>query len=121
MKLSLVSIEKDGIIRVAADGNITATDFDAGGKNPFEQLMGINWKTNRVLLNFENVTYVDSSAIGWLISCHKAFKDGGGILVVHSVQPTVRQILDVLKIGKVVPLVPSETEARALAATGGNA
>jgi anti-anti-sigma factor len=120
MKLSLVSIEKDGIIRVTADGNITAGDFDAGGKNPFEQILGSNWKTNRVLLNFENVNYIDSSAIGWLISCHKAFKEGGGVLVVHSLQPTVRQILDVLKIGRVVPLVASEEEARAIA-TGGNA
>ena len=49
---------------------------------------------------------------------HKAFKEGGGTLVVHSLQPAVKQILTVLKIGRVVPLVADETEARALAIGG---
>ena len=38
MKLTLLSIEKDGIIRVATEGNITTSDFEAGGKNPLETL-----------------------------------------------------------------------------------
>ena len=118
MKLTLVSIEKDGIIRVAADGNITTADFDASGKNPLEALLGITWFTNRVLLSLDRTDYIASSAIGWLIGCQKVFKDGGGVLIVHSVQPAVKQILDVLKIGRVVPLVADETEARAMAIGG---
>jgi anti-anti-sigma factor len=118
MKLSLVSIEKDGIIRVAVDGNITMADFGAGEKNPMETLLGANWATNRVLLNLEKCNYIDSSAIGWLIQCNKQFKDGGGNFVCYGLQPSVRQILDVLKIGRVVPLVADEAEARTLAAGG---
>jgi anti-anti-sigma factor len=119
MKLTLLSIEKDGTIRVATEGNITTADFDAGGKNPLETLLGATWFTTKVLLNMERTDYIDSSAIGWLISCQKAFKDGGGTLIVHSIQPSVRQILDVLKISRVVPLVNNEAEARAMA-IGGN-
>jgi len=118
MKLQLVSIEKDGIVRVAAEGNITTADFDASGKNPLEKLLGVTWFTNRVLMNLDRTDYIDSSAIGWLIGTQKAFRDGGGTLVVHSLQPAVRQILDVLKIGRVVPMVADETEARALAIGG---
>ncbi len=118
MKLTLVSIEKDGIIRVATEGNITTSDFEAGGKNPLEAALGQTWFTNRVLLNMERTDYIDSSAIGWLIGCHKSFKDGGGVLIVHSVQPSVKQILDVLKIGRVVPLAKDEAEARAMAIGG---
>ena len=118
MKLQLLSIEKDGIVRVAAEGNITTADFDASGKNPLEQLLGVTWFTNRVLMNLDRTDYIDSSAIGWLIGTQKAFKDGGGALVVHSLQPAVRQILDVLKIGRLVPLVADETEARAVAIGG---
>ena len=118
MKLTLTSIEKDGIVRVAADGNITTADFDSSGKNPLESLLGVTWFTNRVLLNLDRTDYIDSSAIGWLIGTHKAFKEGGGTLVVHSLQPAVKQILTVLKIGRVVPLVADETEARALAIGG---
>jgi len=118
MKLTLVSIEKDGIIRVAADGNITTSDFDSSGKNPLESLLGLTWFTNRVLLNLDRTDYIDSSAIGWLIGTQKSFAEGGGVLVVHSVQPAVRRILDVLKIGRVVPMVADETEARAIAIGG---
>ena len=115
MKLTLLSIEKDGTIRVATDGNITTADFEAGAKNPLENLLGKPGST-RVLLNMEKTDYIDSSAIGWLIGSHKHFKDGGGALVAHSVQPSVRQILELLKIGRVVPLAKDEAEARSLAA-----
>jgi hypothetical protein len=56
MKLSLVSIEKDGVVRVASDGNITCEDFRvADGKNPVEGVLGQTWSNNRVLLNLESV------------------------------------------------------------------
>jgi anti-anti-sigma factor len=112
MKLSLVSIEKNGVVRVAAEGNITTQDFSASDKNPLEKLLGVTWFTNKVMLDLDRTDYIDSSAIGWLIGSQRAFKDGGGKFVVHSIQPAVRQILDLLKIGKVVPLVADEPEAR---------
>ena len=118
MKLTLLSFENDGFARVATEGNITTADFEAGGKNPFESTVGANWVTHRVLLNMEKTDYIDSSAIGWLIACHKSFKDGGGQLIVHSVQPSVKQILDVLKVARIIPLVKDEAEARATAIGG---
>lgn len=117
MKLTLVSIEKDGIIRVATEGNITSGDFD-GASNPLEALLGATWFTTRVLLNMDRTDYIDSSAIGWMIGSHRSFKEGGGAFICHSIQPGVKQILDVLKIGKVVPMVADEAEARALAIGG---
>lgn len=119
MKLTLQSIERDGIIRVASDGPIIAGDFDPIGKNPFESLLGATWASMKVLLNFENTDYIDSSAIGWLIASQKAFKEGGGMLIVHSIQPSVKQIFDLLKVGRVVSMVSDESEARELA-IGGN-
>jgi len=118
MKLTLLSIDNQGLIHVNAEGSITGHDFPADGRDPFETLLGANWKSNRVVLSAAGVTYIDSSAIGWLIGACRSFKDGGGLLVVHSVQPNVRQILDVLKVGKVVPLADSEAAARALAVGG---
>jgi anti-sigma B factor antagonist len=119
MKLKLVSIEKDGVVRVAADGNITTADFHGGNAhNPLETVLGATWFTNRVLLDLGQTDYIDSSAIGWLIGSHKAFKQGGGGLVVHSVQPSVKQILDLLKIERVVRICADEAQARSALATG---
>jgi len=104
MKLTMVSIEKGGLILVAAEGNITAADVDPTVVNPLQTLLGATWSTNRVLLNMEQSGYIDSSAIGWLMSTHKAFKEAGGQMVIYNVQPAVRQLLDMLKIGRILPI-----------------
>jgi anti-anti-sigma factor len=114
MKLSLISIERDGYVRVATDGPMSAGDFIPERKNPFELLLGDNWATHRVLLNLDLTTFIDSSAIGWLIGCQRDFKKAGGSLVVHSVRPAVRQILDLLKIGRIVPLADNEPRGKAV-------
>src|SRR5688500_6330438 len=116
MKLSLVAIDKQGFIRVAADGNITSAAFngDATGKALMEGALGATWAANRVLLDLSKTNYIDSTAIGWLISSNKQFRTNGGQLVVHSGQRAVRAVLDLLKIGKVVPIVEDEAAAKAL-------
>ena len=114
--LSLASIEKDGSIRVAAGPDITGVNASAGGVNPLERLLGPGWAGYRVLLDFGRTTFIDSAGIGWLLSSQKQFRMKGGSLVVHSVGPRVRQILDLLRVGKAVPLVADETAARAMLA-----
>lgn len=115
MKLSLVSIDKDGVIRVAAEGSITAADFPTEARNPLETLLGLTWSTTRVLMNLAPVNYIDSSAIGWLIGTVRAFREGGGKFVVHGVQPSVKQIFEVLRVGRVVPIAEDEAAARKVA------
>ena len=121
MKLSLVAIDKEGFIRVATDGNITSAAFngDPTGKALMEGALGATWSANKVIMDFSKTNYIDSTAIGWLISANKQFKTNGGQLVIHSVQPAVRQVLDLLKIGKVVPIVDDEAAARALVTGAG--
>src|SRR5688500_9988319 len=114
MKLVLLSIEKEGYIRIGSEGSITSDDFTSGGKNPLESIIGPAWASNRVLLDMEKNSYFDPSAIGWLINCHKEFKKSGGVLVVHSIPPKVEQVLNLLKIGKVLPLASNEHTAKAL-------
>lgn len=115
MKLQLVSIERDGLVKIATQGNITSADIDATGPNPLEPILGKNWHQSRVLLDMADTQYIDSSAIGWLIGSSKQLKDGGGTLVVYGIQPGVRQVLDLLKVGRVVPLVEDEEAAKQVA------
>ncbi|HXE54777.1 MAG TPA: STAS domain-containing protein [Tepidisphaeraceae bacterium] len=110
--LSLVSVEKDGCIRVASQGDITASEAPLGGKNPFESLLGDNWAGNRVVLDLSRTDFLDSMAIAWLIASAKQFRAVGGSFAVHSICPRARQMLDLLKIGRVVPIVPDEAAAR---------
>ncbi len=118
MKLTLIPTEPDAPIHVRAEGSITGADLSVEGKDPLELLLGPQWKCRRVMLNLGAVTYIDSSAIGWLIDAQRSVRSGGGSFVVHSAQPNIRQILEVLKVGRVVPLAESESAARALLASG---
>jgi hypothetical protein len=36
---------------------------------------------------------------------------GGGLVVLHSIQPRVRQVLDLLHVGRAVPIVENEAAA----------
>lgn len=118
MKLQLVSIGKDGVVRVAARGSMIAGEFDGTGENPLQQILGPNWAQMRVILNMEDCTFIDSSAVGWLIASQKAFRTAGGQFVVHGVQPSVRQVIDLLKVGRVVQIVDSEEAAKAVLSGG---
>ena len=119
MKLKLVEIE-NGFVRVATEGPLTSADMLMGSDqpHPLEALLGQHWTNKKVLLDFDKTTYIDSSAIGWLINCQRKFKDGGGMLVLHSIPPTVMQILNVLKIGKLIPLERDLSTAREIALNG---
>jgi anti-anti-sigma factor len=114
LKLHLISIDRDGIIRVAVDGAITHDDV-LGETNPLASLLGETWSHNRVILSLERANFIDSAGIGWLISTHKHFKAQGGAFVVHGIRPQVRQVLDLLKVGKVVSFADDEEAARTLA------
>lgn len=119
MKLSLVRIDKGGFVAVAAEGTITSADIQGAsskGANVFENVLGPAWAGNQVLLDMSQVSFIDSSAIGWMIASHKEFKGAGGRFVAHSIQPGVRQVLDMLRIGQAVTLAKNEEAAKALLA-----
>jgi anti-anti-sigma factor len=112
MLFKVVSIEKQGIVHVASEDNLTSANLNLAGKNPMEELLGATWNTHRVLLNMEKTAYLDSSAIGWLIGTNRSFREGGGKLVLCSLQPTVKQLMDVLRVGRAVSMVDGEAAAR---------
>jgi hypothetical protein len=119
MVLTLVSIEKNGLVRIAAEGRMTAQALMSGDPdcNPLDGLLGPNWANNRIVLDFGQVCWVDSAAIGWLMTCNKTCRKAGGMLVVHSVQPGVRQLIDLLRIDRVLTIAADESAAMAAVAT----
>ncbi len=94
MKLSLVSIERAGYVKLAAVGDITSNDLlDAGGSNPFEMVLGASWATNNILLDLGRTAFMDSSAIGWLIDSQQQ----GAVRwrqIRHPLRPTPRRGTD---------------------------
>jgi len=114
-KLSVLSRDPAGPILVAGYGQATSQTL-AMDQLHFDALLGGGWASQTVLLDMDAVPFIDSCAIGWLIKSQKHFKAGGGTLMLHSLQPNVRNVLGLLKIERVVPIAADEAAARALLA-----
>ena len=114
LNISLVSIEMEGFVKLASSGAITASHFDPTGKNPLERVLGPNWATMRVLIDMKKTTFMDSSAMGWLIATNRSFKEAGGRFVIHDVPTNVRQSLDLLNIGRVITITENVEQAKAI-------
>jgi len=115
--LSLIGKDPSGVVLIAAKGEARFSDFFLPGGNPrihFDQLFGADWSKQKILLSMEDVSYLVSSAIGWLIASQKEFKANGGHLIIHSVQPSVLGILNLIKVERVVPIAQDLEAGRLL-------
>jgi anti-anti-sigma factor len=113
MKLSLVTNE-NGIAHIINEGDITQMDFRAG-TDLVETLLGEDGYSCKVLLSLEKTPFIDSAGFGWLMMCHKNFKNSGGRLVMHSIQPTIAQVLKLMGMSDILYLAADAAEAEALA------
>ncbi|HEX4148168.1 MAG TPA: STAS domain-containing protein [Pirellulales bacterium] len=116
MYLKLAS-EDSHLTLVDVSGRITPDSFSHDSE-PLAALLGPGAYHRRVLLNLTGCDYINSSGVGWLLVCHKRFRDAGGRLVIHSIPQLIRSVLEVLKMDQVFHLAGDVENARQLAAQG---
>jgi anti-sigma B factor antagonist len=109
MKLTL-GIDDGQTVRVAVTGEITQKTVSPL-EEPLAELLGPDCYTRQVCLDMSEAPYLDSSGIGWLLKCHKQFRQSGGKLILHSPQPLVANTFRVLNLEKVFHLGPAPTGA----------
>jgi anti-anti-sigma factor len=102
------------LIRIQNEGEITQIDFRPG-HDVLPELLGADCYARKVLLNMERTPYIDSAGVGWLVMCHKRFKEAGGRLIIHSIPPMVNQILKLLKMPALLHIAENDAAAQALA------
>ena len=111
MELKILSDAEDEICRVVVEGNVTTRDFESGGPDPLEELLGPDWSAKKLVVDLRAVQFMDSTGIGWLVSTNRRAKENHGAMVFHSIHPTVSQMLQLLKMGSILSLVDSEQAA----------
>jgi anti-anti-sigma factor len=116
MKLTPLPPEA-GLTHIQCSGEITQQALWESD-NPLEPMLGANGFGDKVFLNLDQVDYIDSAGVGWLITCHKHFRDAGGILVLHSIPIQVHQIFQLLQMHKVLNLAKDLAAARTLSEGG---
>ena len=61
-----------------------------------------------VLMDFKNVSFMDSAGIGMILGRYKLTKMVGGILKIENVTPPVKKILEMSGILKIVPIIDNK-------------
>ncbi len=119
MKLTLLALEKDDLLRIACEGSIARLlDQD---RDPLRDLLGPHCYSRRVLFNMERVQAVDTSGITWLLTVVERFTRDNGRVVFFGVPPIVTQVLDFMRLTDTLPLAASEQAAAAMAHANGTA
>ncbi len=113
MKFS-VSEDQGAIVKVAIAGCLTQPDV-APPLDPFRQILGPDAYKRTVLLDMRDSNYLDSMCIGWLLSSHKRFRENGGKLVIHSLQPLASNVISLLHLNSVFLLAADVDKATQLA------
>jgi anti-anti-sigma factor len=114
MQLFLTS-EDDTATCIACEGEISQAAFPAGDSNPLERLLGAACYIRHVVLDMGQASFIDSSGVGWLLTCHKNFQNSGGKLLLHSVPPMVDQVLRLLQLHHILTIKSDRAAALAAA------
>src|SRR5215469_15868804 len=113
MKLAVESSD-DAVTHVACLDDVTLYDLRAG-EDPLEQVLGKDCYGRKVVLSLQKSSFIDSAGIGWLVMCHKRFREAGGCLVLHSIPPMVDHVFRLLGLVDVLNMACDESHAEALA------
>lgn len=78
-----------------------------------EQLFGLVEESQRrkMLLNFSNVEYLSSAALGKLITLNKKLQSAGGRLILSNIDKNIYEVFEITKLNKVFNIQKDEQTA----------
>jgi anti-sigma B factor antagonist len=106
----------EGVTILDLSGRITLGEGSVILREQIRDLLAKGQK--KILLNLADVTYIDSSGIGELVSAFTAVKNQGGELKLLKLTKKVHDLLQITKLYTVFDI--KDDEPAALAAFGGN-
>jgi len=112
-QLAILS-SQDDVVRMQLSGQVVQAILPELSRQ-METLLGPEAHRGKVLLDMAQTTFIDSSALGWLLGCSKRFRESTGRLVLHSVAPVVLDVLRVMRLDRVLQIAEDERAALALA------
>ena len=72
-----------------------------------------------IVIDLAGVEMIDSCGIGWLLTTNRKSKEKGGKLILHSLQPNVKNVFGMMKLSAVLTLATDENAANALLENSG--
>ncbi|ABR31037.1 anti-sigma factor antagonist [Thermosipho melanesiensis] len=100
---------KDGIPIVQITGEIDISNAQNFKKFVLDNIL--NKGEKNCILDFSNMSYIDSSGLGILVSLHKSFKINGGEIVLVNLNNNVQNLFRMTSLDKALNLKGSIDEA----------
>ncbi|MBI3669030.1 MAG: STAS domain-containing protein [Acidobacteria bacterium] len=109
MALKITNREVDGVAVLALEGRIVLGEESNAMREAVKSLLAKNQK--KIVLNMDNVTYIDSAGLGTLVAAHHSAKSQNAALRLSNLGSKFQEVLQVTKLLTVFEVFPSETEA----------
>lgn len=107
--LNINQRQVDHITILDLNGRITIGEGSTQFRESVRRLM--DQARNRVVLNFAEVNYVDSSGIGELVSAYTSLNNQGGQLKLLNLPKRIRDLLRITKLDTVFEIFEDEAAA----------
>jgi anti-sigma B factor antagonist len=99
----------DGVAVVALEGRVVLGEESNALREKVKSLLAAGQK--KIVLNMNNVTYIDSSGLGTLVASHTSAKSQGASMKISNLGSKFQEILQVTKLVTVFDAYPSEAAA----------
>ncbi|HXW33962.1 MAG TPA: STAS domain-containing protein [Acidimicrobiales bacterium] len=108
MEVSFAHDEQQGVPVLSVGGEIDVYTAPRLREHLLELALG---GTNRAVVDLTDVTFVDSTGLGVLVSGLKRFREAGGDLVLVVVQPQILKVFEITGLSDVFRIHSSTGEA----------
>ena len=109
MTLKITNREVDGVSVLTLDGRIVLGEETVALREKVKGLLSDGKK--KLVLDLKNVTLIDSSGLGALVSAHSSAQSGGATLRLCNLGSKTNQLLQVTRLVTVFEVSDSEAEA----------
>lgn len=109
MSLGISQRTKEGITILDVKGRLVAGDAAASLREQVRELASSG--TNRIVLNLEDVDYIDSTGLGTLVVCFTMLQKAGGALKVLNLNRRNIELLVLTKLSTVFEVFNEEQDA----------
>src|ERR1700757_2811439 len=99
----------DGVDVVAMEGRIVLGEESTALREKVKSLLAAGQK--KIVLNMDNVTYIDSSGLGTLVGAHTSARSQGASLKLCNLGSKFQELLQVTRLVTVFEVYPSEAVA----------
>ncbi|PYU16169.1 MAG: anti-sigma factor antagonist [Acidobacteria bacterium] len=109
MALKMTNREVDGVSVVALEGRIVLGEESNALRERIKSLLAADQK--KIVLNMDNVTYIDSAGLGTLVAAHTSAKSQKAGLKLSNLGSKFQEVLQVTKLLTVFDVYDSEAAA----------